>query len=190
MHKSKLYLVFILGSFSLISCEPPEAKNNSLDIPKNIRENIDREIDKYNDNVVSNIIELRDYRFRKANIFCTHSNVEIKKSEFLPNHINVISRLYCAEPSQEKPKKGDKSTSLDSYSGLTNLSDTSIKYTISLFNQNNPSILGFQLPRNAPFYEHDLKLYFNQDERNKISNYKLNNAEMNRGLKEKIRQNN
>jgi hypothetical protein len=162
--KSKLYLIFILTSFSLISCEQPKATNNSLDILKNVRENIDREINKYNDDVVSKIIELRDYKFRKANIFCTHSNVDIKKSEFLPNHINVISRLYCTESSKEKSKKDGKGTVLDSYFGLTNLSDIPIKYTISLSKQNKPFILGFQLPRNAPFHEHDLKLYFDENE--------------------------
>jgi hypothetical protein len=179
----------MLTSFSLISCEQPKVTNDSLDMPENVRENLDREINKYNDDVVSKIIELRDYKFRKANIFCTHSNVEIKKSDFLPNHINVISRLYCAEPLKEKPKKDGEGTILDSYSGLTNLSDIPIKYTISLSKQNKPSILGFQLPRNAPFYEYDFKLYFNEDERNKIRDYTPNNVETNRRLKEKIRQN-
>lgn len=189
MHKSKL-LILISISFGLISCTQPEIKDNSIRIPKNVQENIDREIDKYNNDVVSKIIELRDYRFRKANIFCSHSNLEIKKSDFLPNHISLVSRLYCAEPSKEKLKKDSKNVISDSYSGLTNLSDIPIKYTISLSKQNKPSILGFQLPRNAPFYEHDLKLYFNENERNKIRDYTPNNAEINRRLKEKISQNN
>jgi hypothetical protein len=190
MNKFKLCLAFMLA-FCLISCEKLKAVNRDLNIPKDVRENIDREISEYNDNVISKIIEVRDYSFRKSSIFCTHSVIEIKNAEFEkneapPDYINIISNLYCAEPLNRKSNKG---TILDSSSELTNLSSIPVKYTVDLSEKSKPRILGFQLPRKMPLYVHDLKLYFNQEERDKINVFKVNNAEMNRRLIEKIRRN-
>jgi hypothetical protein len=188
-YKISTFFLFAFLFFFNTSCS--SSKRNSmelLDISKSQKEILDQKIDIFNDNVLSKIIELRDYQFRKVErIFCTHTIVEIRKEKPPSRIITITAKLVCAEPSSNlSSMKGKFGDDAKNYAGLTNLSAFPVKYFIIKSDKNIFSVSSFQLPRPNPFYLSDTSLYFTDKEVEKINSTELNNKVASQKLRKKL----
>lgn len=197
--KRKILISAFFVSLSLLNIACSISKKHpaeSLDISESQRKDINHKIDVFNDNVLSHIIEIRDYRFRKVErLFCTHSIVEIIKEKNPSRIINVTAKLTCAESSntssssaKDKPRNDTDQSSNDTgfYSDLTNLSAFPVKYFMVESDNEMFNVNSFQLPRPNPFYLRDIDLYFTEEELERINATVLDNKVIGQKLRKKF----